>query len=61
MSCGITYCIGNEEVVSQQAVVQQGGNDAFQAHWAPVRLQGGHPHKQRLVARPEMQTESELD
>ena len=54
---GITYCIRNEEVVSQQSVVQQGGNDALQAHQAPVGLQGGHPHKQRLVARPETQTD----
>ena len=58
IGCGITYCIRNEEVVSQQSVVQQGGNDALQAHRAPVGLQGGHPHKQRLVARPETQTGS---
>lgn len=50
---GITHCIRNEEVVSQQCVVQQRGNDTLQSHWAPVRLQGGHPHKERLVAGPE--------
>lgn len=36
IDCGITYCIRNEEVVSQQSVVQQRGNDALQAHQAPV-------------------------
>lgn len=53
IDCGITYCIRNEEVVSQQSVMQQGGNDTLQPHWAPVALQGGHPYKQWLVARPE--------
>lgn len=32
----ITYCVGNDKVVSQQAVVQQGRNDAFNSSGAPV-------------------------
>lgn len=32
VGCGITYCIRNEEVVSQQSVVHQVGNDSLKAH-----------------------------
>lgn len=51
----ITYCIRNEEVVSQQSVVQQVGNDGLKTHRAPIRLQGGHPHKEWLVTGSETQ------
>lgn len=38
--------------------MQQGGNDSPQAHWAPVWLHGGHPHKQGPVTWPALQVAS---
>lgn len=51
-SC-ITYGIRNEEIIAQQAVMQQGWNDSFKAGIAPVRLQCTHTNEQRLMAGPE--------
>ncbi len=49
---GITYCIGNEEIISQKTVMQQGWNDALQARVTPVWLQCTHTDEERFVARP---------
>lgn len=43
----ITHCIGDEEVVAQQAVVQHGGNKPLQPRVAPVRAQRAHLHEER--------------
>lgn len=51
----ITYCIRNEEIITQQAVMQQGGNDTLEASIAPVRLQCTHTDEQRLMAGPKPQ------
>lgn len=46
----LTYCIRDEEVVAQEAVVQHGGDEPLQPCVAPVRAQGAHLDKQREVA-----------
>ncbi len=49
---GITYCIRNEEIISQKTVMQQGWNDALQAGVTPVWLKCTHTDEERIVARP---------
>lgn len=45
----LTYCIRDEEVVAQEAIVQHGGDEPLQPGVAPVGAQGAHLDKQREV------------
>ena len=48
----ITYYVGDEEVVAQEAVVQHGGNNTLQPSVAPVRALWTHLDEEREMAGP---------